>query len=53
MKGALRRAAVHVMSMRKCNDEEQTCYSKRLKKVDAHVIRPAEYDEAPELTDAR
>ena len=24
-----------------------------LKKVDAHVIRPDEYDEAPELTDAQ
>jgi uncharacterized protein (DUF4415 family) len=24
-----------------------------LKKVDAHVIRPEEYDEAPELTDAQ
>jgi uncharacterized protein (DUF4415 family) len=24
-----------------------------LKKVDAHVVRPEEYDEAPELTDAQ
>jgi hypothetical protein len=24
-----------------------------LKKVDAHVIRPEEYDDAPELTDAQ
>jgi hypothetical protein len=29
MNGALRREAVHVMSMRKCNDKAQARYSKR------------------------
>ena len=41
----------HVISMRKCNEREQKAYRERLGKVDAHVIQPDEYEEAPERTE--
>ncbi|MFZ0836742.1 MAG: hypothetical protein WAM77_04750, partial [Xanthobacteraceae bacterium] len=36
--------------IRKCNDREQAAYPQRLKKLDAHVVQPHEYDEAPKLS---
>src|SRR5215211_2229519 len=36
----------------KANDREKARYGQRLKKVDAHIVEPEEYEEIPELTEA-
>lgn len=41
----------HIFSMRKANDRERSALGSDLKKVDAHVIQPHEYDEIPEVGD--